>query len=202
MKRRQLRADQVRITSTIPEIVCCSDRKLRRILQTRIKECALSVHFQVCDKGVPMGDRTPPGPCMEVHSGQSICRRDKCRARNVCPCNNAVRDLLWIEGLAVKDKLCVKFARSPASYDCSDCILRNAKKISKGTDIRRESNDLPDIQVSVCPAVKPVADSSCQRIVYTRMAQSTRDADPFYIAVLIKKPFCTDHSIEPQARLV
>src|SRR5579859_847966 len=64
-----IRADILTIGKfQISETVCCGDRKLRGVIQPWIPESAGPMHLQIRYEGVPMGNRTPTGPSVKIHS--------------------------------------------------------------------------------------------------------------------------------------
>src|SRR5262249_3291698 len=71
MERPELGSDQIRIASNIAESHSRGYRELRRVIQSRIVECTLAMHFQICYEGIPMCHRTPTSPCVEVHACQA-----------------------------------------------------------------------------------------------------------------------------------
>src|SRR5689334_6568013 len=56
MKRRKFCRDQIRIAAHVAETRACSDRKLHRIVESRIAERSLPVHLEVRDERVPVRD--------------------------------------------------------------------------------------------------------------------------------------------------
>jgi len=52
----------------IRKAVRSRNRKLRRVVQARIKESAFPVHFEVGYEGVPVWYGAPTDPGMEIHS--------------------------------------------------------------------------------------------------------------------------------------
>src|SRR4030095_11789561 len=71
MKRRQFGRDKVGRSSDITKSILSSDRKLLRIVQSGIVECASSVHLQVGDKCIPVADTAPPCPRMQINAGKT-----------------------------------------------------------------------------------------------------------------------------------
>src|SRR5437660_11779184 len=62
MQRRELRRDPVVIrvdVRQVAESIGGRDRKLRRVVETRVEETAFTMHFQVRDECVPVGHRSP-----------------------------------------------------------------------------------------------------------------------------------------------
>src|SRR5678816_783649 len=75
---RELRSDQVWSYSHVSETIASSDWEFQRIIQPRIIERALSMHFQIGNKRIPVSHAAPPSPRMEIHSSQAECRRNQC----------------------------------------------------------------------------------------------------------------------------
>src|ERR1043166_7543951 len=65
---RKLCGNQIRLVSDMSEPVLRGNRKLLCVVQSRIEERAFAVHFQVGNKGVPVGNGSPSRPGMQVHS--------------------------------------------------------------------------------------------------------------------------------------
>ena len=82
---------------------------------------------------------------MEVYPCQPICRRNESSAWNVSAGDQAVRDLLRIERLAVENEFRVKLSGPPTSDHCPDRILTNAQQIAERLQIRSECYHLADI---------------------------------------------------------
>src|SRR5215213_9234300 len=76
---RKLSRGQVGIAAHVTKTFARCDRKLHRIVKTRIIKRALPVHFQIGYERVPMRYRTPPGPGVKVDAGQSKRGREQCR---------------------------------------------------------------------------------------------------------------------------
>src|SRR5690349_12979289 len=115
MKSGQLRGYQIGRVPHVPEAVSGRYRELLRVVQPRIEERAAAMHFQICNKRVPVSNGTPPRPRVKVYAGQTEGGGNQRRGRNVCAGHNAVRDLLWVECLAVEEQFGVEFSRPPAS---------------------------------------------------------------------------------------
>src|ERR1051326_2140461 len=76
VKSRQLRGDPivVGISAYMAEVVCRGNRKLRRVIQSRIEECSDAVHLEVRYKSIPIRDGSPrAGPGMLVVAGEVEC---------------------------------------------------------------------------------------------------------------------------------
>src|SRR5207237_4608107 len=62
LKRLEFGSDEVAVGINMREIaktVGGGDRELRGVVEPRIPEPALPMHFEICDEGVPVGHRTP-----------------------------------------------------------------------------------------------------------------------------------------------
>src|SRR5512146_704133 len=68
MQGRELRSDQVGIVRHVPKVIRRGNRELRGVVETRIEKVAFPVHFEVGDEGVPIRNRSPPRPGMQVYS--------------------------------------------------------------------------------------------------------------------------------------
>ena len=79
VERRKLRRDQVGRVADVAEAVLCGDRELRGIVEPRIVERALALHLEIGDERVPVRDRSPAGPGMQVDAGQVERRRNQRR---------------------------------------------------------------------------------------------------------------------------
>ena len=87
---------------------------------------------------------------MQVHSTEAESRRNQRRARDVGARNDAVRDLLRIECLAVEDQLGIELSRAPAVEYRPDLRLGNgAARLRNPTSDRTAANI-----ASTVPAMK------------------------------------------------
>src|ERR671920_434466 len=87
----------------VSKSVSRSDRKLRRIVQSWIKEPADTAHLQRRDKRVPITDSSPrSGPRMLIEARESKCVWNQRRARNIRSRNDTISHLLRIECLTIK----------------------------------------------------------------------------------------------------
>src|SRR4051812_49947083 len=73
VQRRQLGCDLilVRVDTDMAEAVRGRDRKLIGVVEPRVEERAFAVHLQVRDERVPVRDRSPAGPCMQLDAGKT-----------------------------------------------------------------------------------------------------------------------------------
>src|SRR4051794_4892438 len=96
--------------------------KLLLIIQARIEESAFAVHLKSGNERIPVGNRPPACPRMQIHSRQTERWREQRGTWHVCAGDNAIRDLLGIKGFAVQDQLSIELTRSPTvehiSYTC------------------------------------------------------------------------------------
>src|SRR5215813_13817637 len=74
MQGSELGCDQVDRVGHMTEACFRSNRELIGIIEPRIVEVALPVHFQICNECVPVRYRAPAGPCVQVHACQSESR--------------------------------------------------------------------------------------------------------------------------------
>lgn len=125
LERGQLRRNQIDRASHVAKTGLCRHRKLQRIIQPRIEERPLAVHFEVGDERVPMRDASPSGPRVKIHASQAKRRRQE-RGR---------RSAAGSESLAVEAQLRVEFPRSPAVQDGTNGGLIDAEEISDGLQI-------------------------------------------------------------------
>ena len=126
LKLLEFGSDEVAVGINVREIaktVGGGDRELRGVVEPRIPEPALPMHFEICDEGVPVGNRTPAGPGVEIDAAQSKRRRNQSCAGDVGGGHNAVGHLLRIEGLPVQSELSIKFSGAPSTQDASDSRL-------------------------------------------------------------------------------
>jgi hypothetical protein len=56
MQRREFWRDQIRVVAYVAESSRSRDRKLDRIVEARVVERSLAVHFEDGNQSVPMGD--------------------------------------------------------------------------------------------------------------------------------------------------
>src|SRR5262249_16767174 len=63
---RKLRGDAVVLARHVAEMVLGRDRELRGVVETRIEERAVAVHLEVGDEPVPVRDRAPAFPGVEI----------------------------------------------------------------------------------------------------------------------------------------
>src|SRR5262249_969221 len=116
----------------IGKAVGCCDREPRAVVQPRIEESASTVHFKVRYKAIPVGNRAPAGPGVEVQAAQTECRRDQRRARRVGSGDDVIGYSLWIERFAVENQLGVELSWSPTTQDVPYRLLSHAEQRRKG----------------------------------------------------------------------
>src|SRR4051794_4074300 len=106
MQRREFLRYQVIIRADmrkIPEAMRRGDWELGRIIQARVKESSFSMHLEIRDKRIPMRDRAPSRPGMQVYAGETKSRRDQSRGR--LP--------IGTESLAIQNELGIELAWAP-----------------------------------------------------------------------------------------
>ena len=105
LKGLQLGSDDVAVRIDVRQISKAMggrNRELRCVVQSGIPESALSMHFQIRNEGIPVGNGSPAAPGVEVDSAKSKRWRDQRSTRNVCAGYHPVSHLLGIESLAVE----------------------------------------------------------------------------------------------------
>src|SRR6185369_3903400 len=106
MQRRQLLCYAIVIRRNVRQIgktIRGSDRKLRGIVQARIKEPTDTAHLQRCDKRIPVTNSSPRSrPRMLIEARETKSVRDQSRSRNVGSRDHAISHLLRIERFAVE----------------------------------------------------------------------------------------------------
>jgi hypothetical protein len=140
-----------------------SDGELVRIVQSRIEERLLAVHFQIGYKGVPVRHRTPSGPGVKVHTRQTKSRRNQCRSRF------AIR----FQPLTVQNEFGVKFSWPPAIKHLEDGGNIHTQDVSDGLEVGRKGHNGSHVEIAVCPPVQTVANPLNKGVVYGGMAEGT-----------------------------
>ena len=158
--------------ATSPKPVARRDRELAPRRSSRgSKKVPLPVHLEVGDERVPVRDRAPAGPGVEVDAGEAEGRRDQRRGRLA----------VGPERLAVEEQLGVELAGPPARaapcVRCASIVGRQTEQIDEGLQVGRERDDRADVQVAVRPAVEACADARGERVVDGRVAERALDAD-------------------------
>src|SRR6185437_2919212 len=87
----------------VSESVLSRDRELVAIVQPRVEEPALPMHFQIGDERVPIRDGTPTGPGMQVDARQSESGRNQSRRRFA----------IGTKSLAVQEYFGIEFTGTP-----------------------------------------------------------------------------------------
>src|SRR5262249_13068784 len=77
MQSGEFWSDQIRIIAYVSKSGPRRYRELSCVIQTRIVERTLSVHFQVGDEGIPVRHRAPTGPRVKVHACEAERRRNQ-----------------------------------------------------------------------------------------------------------------------------
>src|SRR5262245_44597716 len=70
-------SDQIRIITYVSKSCARGYRELSRVIQTRVVERTLSVHFQVGDEGIPVRHGAPTGPRVKIHACEAESRRNQ-----------------------------------------------------------------------------------------------------------------------------
>src|SRR5215831_7067256 len=100
----ELWRDQVWDVSHVERAIFCSERILRRIVESGIKECAGAAHFCHTNVCVPVGHRAKAGPGMQVHASETIGWGNQC----------AGPFPIGSESLSIFSEFCVKATRTPS----------------------------------------------------------------------------------------
>ena len=112
----------VRVVSNIAKTRARGHRKLRRVVEPRIVERPLPVHLEVRHESIPMGDGTPPCPCVKVHSGQAKSGRNQSGS-----CLSIIA-----EGFAIEKHLGVELAWSPTLKHRANGGLIDTQQVRHG----------------------------------------------------------------------
>ena len=169
--------NQVHFAADVVESVLCGHRETGAVSQSRVIESSFSVHFEVGDKSIPMGHRTPACPGMEIDSCQAESWRNQCRGRFVT-----------VEGLSVHEEFSIEFSRSPTCEHRADGGFIHFQQLGYAAEVRGKIDDRTYIEITICPAVQTMTDSWSQRIVDGGMADSTLDTHRFQIAGTVEEP--------------
>src|SRR5262249_17316651 len=81
---RELRGDAVIAWADMREVANAAPdghRELHRVVQSSVEESSNATHVKVRDKGIPVRDRSPPGPGMQVDAAEPESRWDQRGAR-------------------------------------------------------------------------------------------------------------------------
>src|SRR5262249_35845437 len=92
--------------SDVAELCLSVARELRSVVAAFVEERHHSVHLQVGDKSVPVGDRTPTGPGVKVDAGQPESGWDQ-------DWGEIDSGGVIVHGLAVQEDLGVELAGTP-----------------------------------------------------------------------------------------
>src|SRR5579859_1260826 len=135
MKRRELGSDQVRFVANIAEAVARGDRELRGVRKALIEEITLAVHFEIGDESVPVSDRAPTRPGVQVDARQTK------RGGNQHGRGLSVR----AEGFAVEKQFSIEVARPPAIEHFAYRGLVGTEKIGKRLEVGCKRHNRADI---------------------------------------------------------
>src|SRR5579859_1437746 len=127
MKRRELGSDQVRFVANIAEAVARGDRELRGVRKALIEEITLAVHFEIGDESVPVSDRAPARPSVQVDASETK-RRGNQHGRGL-----SVR----AEGFAIQKQFSIEVAGAPAIEHFANGLLVRAENIGDGLEVGR-----------------------------------------------------------------
>src|SRR5262249_22580502 len=104
------------------------------IVQAGVEEGALPMHFKRSNKGVPVWNRAPTGPGMQIHAGESKGGWDQCGG------GLAIRS----KSLAIEDELGIEFTRSPRAKDFANGGLIDSENVRNRFEIRSKRDDGAD----------------------------------------------------------
>src|SRR5215467_546448 len=160
VKRRKLRRYSVGRAAGVSGAALCGNRVLILVIETSIEERPGAVHLANPDIGVPVGDRSESGPGMQIHTGKAEGRRDQRTG------------LLAIgtKGFAILVQFSIEAARPPTGENLLNRVDIDAKQVSERLEVGRKRHDRTDIEIAVSPTIKPLTDSGCERVVYSRVA--------------------------------
>src|SRR5439155_4931012 len=102
VKRRQFRSHKIRGVSNVSKAIRGSDRELCGIVQAWVKEGPFAVHLEIRDKCVPVRDRAPTGPGVQIDARKPESRRQQ---RGTAT---------WGQRFAVHEDFGVELPRPPA----------------------------------------------------------------------------------------
>src|SRR5205807_2447770 len=114
------------------------------VVQARIVKTAGPLHFQISDKGVPIGNRTPARVGMEIDASQAKGRGNQSGRRL------AVRS----KRLPIQQQGGIELARSPAKQDRPHGGFIHLERVAEGRKVRRQVDDGTHIQIAVGPAIQ------------------------------------------------
>src|SRR5690349_19457859 len=75
VQRGELGRQLVWRTARVARVALGGDGELILVVEARVEECSRAVHLGRSDIGVPVWDRSEAGPRVEIHAGESECRR-------------------------------------------------------------------------------------------------------------------------------
>jgi len=152
MERSEFRRHQVGIVPYVCETVLRRDRELLHVVQSRIEKVSLAMHLKNRDERVPLCNRAPSRPRMQIHTGQSKRRRNQdCGSFSV-----------WTKCFAVQEQLCIEMSSAPAVEHLSHRRLISPQQFRRQGQVGRERYDRTDIQVAIRPAIQPLPDAGRQ----------------------------------------
>src|SRR5215469_5192429 len=143
-----------------PKPLAAAIRELGGVVQSRIPKPALPVHFQVCDERIPVRQRSPAAPGMEVYPRKAKSGRNQTGAGNIRTRHGTVGHLQGIKGFAVEKQLGVKFPGAPGAQNSPDGGLIGPQKVREYAEIGSERNKGAHVEIPVWPPVQSVADAA------------------------------------------
>src|SRR5690606_28443264 len=115
----QLWGYQIIFAADIAQTRRCRNRELFWVIESRVVECPLTVHLKVCHKSVPVCDRSPACPGVQVHA-----QHPKCRGDERCP-----RFSIRAHRLSIEDEFSIKLAWPPTVQNGSHGCIIHAQQV-------------------------------------------------------------------------
>ena len=189
---RQLRGHPVLLGRhhDVPESVLGGDRESNRVVEPRIVEVTDAVHLQHRDERIPVRDRSPSGPGVQVDARQSEGGRDQGRRRLA----------VGPEPLAVHQQLGVELARTPRSDDGAHGRLVDAKQLGDGREIWRRSDDGTHVQIAIRPPVQALSNPRREGIVDGGMTDRALNPHRLDLPGIVEEAGDADDGIELHQR--
>src|SRR5262249_35786460 len=179
-------SDKIRIVPYVPEPRFGSNWKSSGIVQARVVECASAVHLEIGDKSVPMRNRAPAGPGVQIHAGKTERRWQQGSRRLPVRTNR----------FAVEAQLAVEFPWSPTVEPLARCRIIYAQQVGKWPQIGQERDDGADIQIAGGPAIQPMADPGRHGIVDCGVANSALNANRPKCSLVVEEAGQTHDRVE------
>lgn len=129
------------------------------VVQPRIPEPALPVHFQVCDECIPVRHGSPAAPGMEVYPRKAKSGRNQTGAGNIRSRHSSV--ICWgLKALPSRSNSASNFPGPRGAQNFSDGGLIGAQKVRDYAEIGSERHNGAHVEIPVRPPVQSVADAA------------------------------------------